>query len=309
MSQAVPELSRDAAEDWIRSLVKPIAPIEVAHERPWSTVLRVPLRQGSAWFKACSPVQAFEPALTASLYARWPDRVAEVIGHDAERAWLLLADAGAPLRETGNPPEAWLAALPGYAELQHGEAIHADEHLAVGVPDMRPTTLPARYRDLVGSDLPLDGDGIEALQAFAPRFAELCTELVVRGVPSSVQHDDLHSANLYIEGDRLRVLDWGDASISHPFMSLVVTFRFLEETNRLAPTDPWISRLRDAYLEPWGSGLAETFELAIRLGMVAHAIAWLRQRDYLPPEAIADFDRGFTVILRRALRSTVEPGA
>jgi len=105
------------------------------------------------------------------------------------------------------------------------------------------------------------------------------------------------------------VLDWGDASISHPFMSLVVTFRFLEETNRLAPTDPWISRLRDAYLEPWGSGLAETFELAIRLGMVAHAIAWLRQRDYLPPEAIADFDRGFTVILRRALRSTVEPGA
>ena len=51
------------------------------------------------------------------------------------------------------------------------------------------------------------------------------------------------------------------------------------------------------------------FEVAMRIGMVAHAIAWLRQRDFLPPEAIADFDRWFAVILRRALRSTVKPGS
>ena len=308
LGDALPELVRDAAEDWIRSLVKPVAPIEIAHERPWSTVLRVPIRAGSAWFKACSRAQAFEPTLTANLYGRWPDRVAEVIGHDADRAWLLLADAGAPLRETGNPPEAWLEALPGYAELQRGETVHAEEYLAAGVPDMRPATLPARYQDLVRRGLPLSDGEIQALRDFAPRFADLCAELDARGVPASVQHDDLHAANLYVEGDRLRVLDWGDASISHPFMSLVVVFRFLEETNGLAPTDPWVSRLRDAYLEQWGRGLAETFELAMRVGMVAHAIAWLRQRDLLPPESIPDFDRGFTVILRRALRSTVERG-
>lgn len=276
--------------------------------RPWSTVLRVPLRQGSAWFKACSWVQAFEPTLSASLYARWPDRVAEVIGHDSDLAWLLLADAGAPLRQSGNPPEAWLAALPGYGELQRGEAVHVEEYLAVGVPDMRVATLPARYEHLVGRDLPLDAGEIQQLRDFAPRFADLCADLNARGVPASVQHDDLHAANLYVEGDRLRVLDWGDASISHPFMSLVVPFRFLEETNRLAPTDPWFSRLRDAYLEPWGNGLAETFGLAIRVGMVAHAIAWLRQRDFLPAESHMDFDRWFANILRRALRSTVEPG-
>ena len=286
----------------------PVAPIEVAHERPWSTVLRVPLRQGSAWFKACSRVQAFEPTLTARLCARWPDRVPDVIGYDADRAWLLLADAGAPLRETGNPPEAWLAALPGYAELQRGEAVHAEEHLAAGVPDMRLALLPARYQDLVDHDLPLDGREIQTLRDFAHRFADLCAELDARGLPASVQHDDLHSANLYVEGDRLRVLDWGDASISHPFMSLVVTFRFLEETNGLAPTDPWVSRLRDAYLEPWGSGLTETFGQAIRVGMVAHAIAWQRQRAFLPAESLMDFDRWFANILRRALRSTVALG-
>src|SRR5437660_8297916 len=113
-------MDRAAAEDWIRAHVQPVGPIELAHERPWATVLRVPLADSLVWFKACSPVQAFEPRLSAELFARWPDRVAEVLGYDEERAWLLMADAGMPLHASGNPPEAWLAALPLYAELQRG---------------------------------------------------------------------------------------------------------------------------------------------------------------------------------------------
>jgi hypothetical protein len=47
-------------------------------------------------------VQAFEPRLTGELFARWPDRVAEVLAQDDERGWLLLGDAGTPLRVLGN---------------------------------------------------------------------------------------------------------------------------------------------------------------------------------------------------------------
>ncbi|TME35686.1 MAG: hypothetical protein E6I75_11335, partial [Chloroflexi bacterium] len=88
-------------------------------------------------------------------------------------------------------------------------------------------------------------------------------------------------ANVYKRGERLRLLDWGDSSISHPFASLVVTFRFLEEINKLPPGDAWFSRLRDAYLEPWGSGLTHAFRLAVRIGAFAHTFAWMRQRDAL----------------------------
>ena len=223
------------AEDWIRAHVEPAGPIETEHERPWATVLRVPLADGVAWFKACAPVQAFEPRLTAELFARHPDLVAEVLGHDEERAWLLLADAGTPIGAFGNPPEMWLAVLPLYAELQRGEAAHADDHLAHGVPDLRVATLPARYDELLGRELPLEREEVDRLRAFAPRFAELCDELAAHGVPETVQHDDLHMANVYAQGDQLRVLDWGDSSISHPFVSLVVTFRFLEEVTKLPP--------------------------------------------------------------------------
>jgi hypothetical protein len=289
------------AEDWIRAHVEPVGPIETEHKRPWATVLRVPLADGVAWFKACAPVQAFEPRLTAELCARYPDRVAEVLAHDEERAWLLLADAGTPISAFGNPPEAWLVALPLYAELQRGEAAHMHDHLAHGVPDLRVATLPARYDDLLQRELPLERETIDRLRAFAPRFAELCDELAAHDVPETVQHDDLHMANVYAQDEHLRLLDWGDSSISHPFVSLVVTFRFLEEVTKLPPGDPWFARLRDAYLEPWGQGLEAVFAFAMRVGTVAQAIAWLRQRDHLLAKERAEFDRRFPIVLRRAI--------
>jgi hypothetical protein len=294
-------VGRAAAEDWIREHVTPSGTIETEHERPWATVLRVPLAEGVAWFKACAPVQAFEPRLTAELFVRWPDRVAEVLAHDEERAWLLLADSGTPIGAFGNPPEAWLEALPLYAELQRGEATHVDNHLAHGVPDLRVDSLPRRYDDLLRHELPLLSDEVARLREFTPRFGELCGELAAYEVPQTVQHDDLHIRNVYAHGGRLRFLDWGDSSISHPFASLVVTFRFLEEVNGLPPADPWFERLRDAYLEPWGGELIPVFALALRVGAIAHTFAWVRQRDRMLEEARGNFDTGFRRVLRRAL--------
>jgi hypothetical protein len=261
-------VDRAAVEEWIRAHVEPVGELETTHERPWATVLRVPLADGVAWFKACAPVQAFEPRLTAELFARWPDRVATVLAHD--------------------------------------EAVHADEHLAHGVPDLRPAVLPARYEELLRRELPLERDEVDRLRRFAPRFAELCRELAAYDLPHTVQHDDLHGANVYADGDRLRVLDWGDSSIAHPFTSLVVTFRFLDEINKLQPADPWFARLRDAYLEPWGPGLADVFALAIRVGAFAHAFAWTRQRDHLQAGDRPAFDQWYPVVLRRAVARTLE---
>ena len=297
-------MDRPAAEDWIRAHVDPVGAIETAHERPWATVLRVPLADGVAWFKACAPVQAFEPRLTAELFARWPDRLPEVLGHDEERAWLLLSDAGTPIRVFGNPPETWFAVMPLCSELQRGEVAHAHEHLATGVPDLRFPTLPARYERFLHGELPLEQDELRRLREFAPRFTDLCAELAAHGALETIQHDDLHHANVYLAGNQLRLLDWGDSSVAHPFFSLVVTFRFLEEINKLPPSDPWFARLRDAYLEPWGSGHEETFAHAMRVGKFAHAFAWARQRDALPPEEHPRFDEWYRVVIRRAVAET-----
>jgi phosphotransferase family enzyme len=295
-----------AADAWIRAHIEPTGAIEAVHERTWANVWRVQTDGGALFFKACAAVQAFEPRLTAELSARWPDDVPTVIAHDDARGWLLLADAGTPIAVFGNPPQAWLRVLPRYAELQRGETAWTEDHLAHGVPDLRLAALPARFDDLLRSDLPLEADEIARLRSFAPRLAAEAIELAGAGIPESIQHDDLHMGNVYALGDGLRVLDWGDSSISHPFASLVVTFRFLEQVNGLRHDDPWFTRLRDAYLEPWGPGLSDTFELALRVGAVAHAIARKRQRDFLPESARPAAAGEYAVVLRRALALAVD---
>jgi hypothetical protein len=58
-------IDRSAVEPWIREHVTPTGDLDVVHERPWATVARIPVADGSVWFKACAPVQSFEPRLRA----------------------------------------------------------------------------------------------------------------------------------------------------------------------------------------------------------------------------------------------------
>ena len=273
--------------------------------RPWAIVYRVPLAGGAAYFKACRPIQAFEPRLSATLASRWPDRVATVVDHDEARSWLLTADAGVAVADLGNPPERWAEVLPRYAELQRGEIGHAQEHLAGGVPDFRSHSLVERFDMLADADLPLEPEELRSLRHVAAVLAALTRELDSGPIPASIEHADLHLRSVFLgtgdEAGVLRVLDWGDAVVAHPFFSPFITFRFLQEFNGLAPDDPWLDRLRDAYLEPWGSGLVPLFQSAQRVAAVARALGWLRHREAMGVGAFPGFDEQLPGVLRTAI--------
>jgi hypothetical protein len=285
----------ESAHEWVSSHVRPTGPAEVVRDRAWATTSRIPTAGGPVWLKASAPSHGFEPELVARLARVRPDLLPRVLGCDAARGWLLLADAGTQFDELGNPPELWLGLLPRYAELQR------DADLPEAVPDRTLERWPELYEDLVRSEPPLEPGELERLRRFAPRFAEICIELGAFGLPAAIQHDDLHHKNAYVDGESLRIVDWGDASRSHPFVSLVVTFRFLEERTGLRPGDPWFAKLRDAYLEPWGDGLVEAFELAQRVGRFAHTFGWLSLLRLLPADQRPAYEVAFAALLRRAL--------
>src|SRR5262249_3769267 len=138
---------------------------------------------------------------------RWPDRVVDVVARDDDRGLLLLADAGTPLNELGNPPETWLEVLPSYAELQRGETTHVTDHLEHGVPDARVATLPAAFEHTLAGELPVDGHDAMRLRALAPNVLQLSDELASGGISESVQHDDLHHRNVFRRGAGLRIVD------------------------------------------------------------------------------------------------------
>jgi len=147
----------------------------------------------------------FEPSPSAGLSARWPDRVADVVR--ARRGpWLLMRDAGHPVREVGNPPELWLAALPLYAELQRAECAFAADHVdRLGAPDLLLVRSADRSSDLVERELAVEEDAQTRLAGHLPDVERLCADLATSGVPESIRHDGLHMSNLYLAGSRLRV--------------------------------------------------------------------------------------------------------
>ncbi len=292
-------------EAWICTHVEPIDPIELVHERPWSSVYRVPCKRGLVWCKTCAPGVAFEARLTAVLAERWSDRVPRVLAHDEDRAWLLVGDAGERLG-LGREPEPWRSILPRYAELQRGEAAHRLRHLAAGVPDRTLESFPALYEEMLARSLPIDASDRARLREFAPTFAELVAELAARGIPETIQHDDLHGMNVFRDGRAWLILDWGDSCISHPFLTSFVTFLHLEEMSGLARDDAWFVRLGDAYLEPWGSPieLRDTFELSLRIGAFAHVFKELWVLDGIPEPMRRRFVLDLSLPLARCVAAT-----
>jgi hypothetical protein len=250
------------AHAWIRAHVEPTGAIEQPHVRPWSTVLRVPTSGGDVWFKASVPVHAHEAAVVRTLASLRPDRVPELHAADLERGWILMADAGVRLRELIEGERdlgRWLDVLPAYGELQLEAAPHADELVALGVPDRRLAVLPTQAAELLDDVAPV---------------AEMCEQLASYELPETVQHDDFHDAQVFLRDGQY----WGDACVSHPFFSMSVTLEGgigwgLDDVAGSVDLTPFRRAYLDAF-RPYGSReeLESALSVALRLGWLCRAL-------------------------------------
>lgn len=254
--------------------------------RIWSVVARVPIEDGrqTAWFKANPPGSAFEPGLMAAL-ARWaPGMSAPLVAVDTDRAWTLTLDAGAHLLERleGDPdPEHLTALLRRYARLQRDLSGRTDELLALGLPDLRPARLAERLEALLADPAvraSIGPDRLGALSRFTPELRERCARLDAFGVPASLDHGDLHPKNVFGFGESAMPFDWGDASLAHPFSTLLVLLRASKPHFGAGG----LARLRSAYLEPWIEDgyrledLQRAADLALTITPISRAMAWGR---------------------------------
>ena len=142
----------------------------------------------------------------------------------------------------------WEDVVRDHAELQRALVPSTDRLLALGVPDMRPLALP-RHAESVVDWLDLDPDLDGRARAWLPGFADACSSLAESVVPSTVQQDDLHDGNVLLDGTTYRLVDWGDAGISHPFGVWLILRIMLSRQAEVDPRGPELTRLRDAYLE------------------------------------------------------------
>jgi hypothetical protein len=292
-----PAWQRDAAA-WVADRLTalgtpPTGPADVVHVQAWSTVHRVPTAAGPRWFKATAPALRHEVAVHAVVSARRPDCVPTLLAADADRGWMLMADAGERLREVvarERSVDAWLDVLPLYAGLQRDCTDDVPALLAAGAPDLRLAVLPdayARTVDEVAPALAAGGtDGADLAHraaAACERVREMCAELAAAGPAETLQHDDLNDGQVYRGADGYRVLDWGDACVTHPFLSLSVAVEGViawgpDDVEGAVATGPFV----EAYLAPFApdlpvgdgvpAGLRTAARTALRLGWACRAV-------------------------------------
>jgi len=285
------------ANDWIltetaRQAIRITGAIKQSHVYPWSTVMRVPTKEGALFFKASTQDVAPEAALTQALAGWYPNCMPELVSVDSVRGWMLMRDGGEALRASIRPRQdlaPWRQVISIYAEVQFGLAEHVSELLAMGVPDWRLGTLPARYIQLLentGSlELALDGglpsNDFRRLQDLAPRFAQICAELAAFGIPETLDHGDFHDGNVLLRNGRVTLFDWGDGNLTHPFVSLRTFFVSIENSLKLEDYafTPEMAALLDHYLEPWQrfaskKDLLAAFALSRCVASIVKTLAW-----------------------------------
>ena len=288
---------RAQAHEWIRSETErhsmmTTGEIEQPHAYAWSTVMRVPTNAGTLFFKATAGETIYEIALTQRMAGWFPDSLPELVAADAGRGWMLMRDGGEQLRASIRPTKTiqpWQPVIAKYAELQIGLAEHVDEILALGIPDHRLAVLPALYSQLltdaeilrIDQEKGLTSDEFQRLQSLKPRFDKICRDLSAYGIPESVNHGDFHDGNVLVKDGRVTFFDWGDADVTHPFVSLRTFFVSIEialELDDYAFT-PEMADLLDRYLIPfekfasWDE-LHKAYILSKPVASVVKALAW-----------------------------------
>ena len=212
---------------------------------------------------------------------------------------MLMRDAGTPLRHfirTEKSIARWKDVLPLYVDIQKEMAERTIHLLALGVMDRRLAKLPTMFENLIVDESAMLLDQEESLTSeeyarlkdFGPEFARMCEKLASFGIPETIHHDDFHDGNIFVRNERITFTDWGESAVTHPFFTLVVMMRGVDNS---IGTDfsPESEQVRDMYLQHWTSyapvnELKSIAKLAQCIGYVNRALTWKMSLDDMPEE-------------------------
>ncbi|WP_433663353.1 hypothetical protein ACQPW1_15210 [Nocardia sp. CA-128927] len=181
------------------------APTEV-RRRAWSLIVRIPTEIGPMWAKANARAFAHEGPLLQLIARLRPGSVLEPLAVQPDHGWLLSPHGGDTARDTDAE---WSGLLRSYADLQQSVAPYIDALLDTGTPYFPPTRLGTIYRHYE-----------PRVPGLGHRIEEAAAELAGYG-RLTIEHNDVNPHNVFAGSTpgTGRLFDWGDAVITHPFLS------------------------------------------------------------------------------------------
>jgi hypothetical protein len=288
---------------FVTSAVGATAVLERAKLRPWSAVWRVEAGGGAYFAKQNCPGQAHEARLLSALVGIAPEYVVPVTASDPGRDLLLTPDLGRTLAELGDVDvDMWSRIVRDAALLQRAVAPHADE---LALTELAPECATTYAGDAIGrlGALPagdprrLPEDVAERLRALFPTIERWSDQVAELDLPLTLNHNDLHAANVVGGGDPeapLRFFDFGDAVLAEPLGAFLIPLSMSSQDLDAGPDDLRLRRIADAALEVWtdlapARALRAALPAALQLARLARVESWRRCLGTMTADECAEF--------------------
>jgi Phosphotransferase enzyme family len=267
-----PDRSPFARPGWIHEVIQwtqdQIRPLEIqltgAFEQfnagPSFSLLRFETSGRAVWFKATGEPKLHELSVTQTLARLFPSEVPKILAvHRGWNAWLSQECPGTTL-DACTTVSAWTRAAQTLAGLEIASIGKRSELLECGCRDLTLSTLVRQVdpflirmsdRMALQQKQPpaiLSNADVEFLRG---ELKYACSELWELDLPDVLGHIDFNPGNIMVSPERCTFLDWAEASIGSPFLTLA----YLREhslRSRMCDEETQ-DQISAAYLESWRS--------------------------------------------------------
>lgn len=268
---------------WASSVIGKEVTFQEVKNTDMSFVLKGTSDTGIVYLKSVNEAAQFEAGLTAFIAQEFMGSTVELVAIEDLENWILMRELpGKPLREVPTM-DAYTLCISSYADFQKETIPKTGQLLSLGVNDRR---LPVLKQEIDEHLEAMCGTGLNEeetakILALKPELLLACDEML--GVlPDALDHGDLHTGNVFVEEETYRFFDWGDASITHPFLSVRVFWNSLFELLEEDTDENWmkmIAEFRPVYLDRWkdyapADVLERQLYLAEQVGCVYRALSW-----------------------------------
>lgn len=249
---------------------------------PSFSLIRFSTNRGAVWFKAVGEPNLREFPVTLMLAPLFPRYVPHPLAaQTAWNGWLAEESQGQELSSSSASAD-WCRAAESLAELQVASIPVMYHILGAGARDVRSRLLLDRLSPFF-SDMevimeqqaktPPCKPSCQEIRAVREQVGEALDRLERTGIPDTLNHLDLNPSNIFVSGSQCTFLDWAEAAVGNPFLSLEY---LREHFVRTSPGDKEGERLLlDAYLGRWTSLLPSmALETALHLAPLAAAFAY-----------------------------------
>jgi len=219
---------------WVRREIEPYGlrltgKFRQLNASPTFALLRLETNRTALWFKAVGEPNLREFPISVTLSRLFPGFVPTVIAtHPAWNGWLSTEFPGSTLDEVPDAG-AWERAAQTLAQLQIASVGKTDELLKAGCRDVQVASLLGLVDPFLGvmsrlmeqqQKTPPPVLGRDELRTLGRQIKDALSDLAELNIPDTLGHLDFNPGNILCSADQCVFLDWAEAYVGHPFLTL-----------------------------------------------------------------------------------------